>query len=477
MPTLPTYEAKRNIVQPKVSSQPAVQEQQGAGEAYEGTQNILKGAEEVIGAWQKVQDTMDYTKAKANYGIEIAKVKAAFEVEPDYKNLPAYQKQMQDITKGFNDTFHNKELAQRALLEAQTDITIANLELGATARKKELRDYALNLKVANDVAINDIVNAPTPLYAQQKMAAAVAAIDNGFKTGAITVEQADKLKDDLRLKPAELAIYKDPEQGKRDIEAGKFDLDDKEKTGLIIKANKLEKSKSDFEDWQIKQTRIESAFKLSDALANGTLTPTMVRELQQSGRIDSETAAIFDGVALNKSYTVPAATSLGEPEYFLRLIEDSLNNKSNIEKVLKDAATAYGKGKIGSNQYLYFVQKTKEIFDNQLKGVQGASQKQETAKYAVNGIKSFVKSLVDPTEFGKVAANLLGKYIDRIQQGEEPMKAKNDVIQERLNYDIGEAKKTTPEQAVRMLAPDGKFYMVQPKNIDKALNKGFKRAK
>jgi hypothetical protein len=451
--------------------------QQGAKERAEVIQPALKGVEDVVTKWQAAQDTMDYTKAKANYEAGLATIKTAQASDNNPDNLIKYQKQAEDLKKDFGNQFHNKELGAKAKFELDHNIAITNLEMGANANKKKIEqtDYLLGQNVSKEVQKMSISIGHPILFNQVKQRT-LALIESNRVSGIIDNKRAEQLIDDVRLKPVETAIYNDPANGAALIKAGGSDLTAKEKTDLTIKAQKLEKSKNEFNDWQIKQARTQTSFQLSEALANNTLTSMMVRDLQQSGRIDSETAAVFDAVALNKAYEIPNATSLAEPDYFLRLLTNSLDNKVEVNKVLKDAAEAYGKGKLGINQYTYFVQNAKEIFGNQTNGIKSASRNQEKAKFAVDVLKSFIKT-VDPTGTHNIALDLYTKFVDRVFKGGDPEKVKTEVIDEQLDSDITKSKMALPKGTIRMLAPDCKRYDVSEKNVDKALSRGLKIAK
>jgi len=218
MPNLPTYESKKNI-QPGNMNRPGVTPVtavsntapiKGMPEAYEGVNSILQGSAEIIDKWQKAQDTMDYTKAKASYETGIAKIKADVDnpnTSPD--DFPIYQQKLQDLKKDFKANFHNKELASRAEIELDSDLSIASLQIGGEFKKKQLfgNEIAL-ISLAETSAVN-IANAATPMLAQQEIQKLTAIIQANVSNGTITPEKGLRLINDAKKLSVKYNIYND----------------------------------------------------------------------------------------------------------------------------------------------------------------------------------------------------------------------------------------------------------------------------
>jgi len=184
-------------------------------------------------------------------------------------------------------------------------------------------------------------------------------------------------------------------------------------------------------DWEIEQTNIQGAFDLSQGLLDKTLTPAQVRQAHGEGRITSEIAAIFDGVLSKGKFDIPETTTLGKPEYFLKLLDISLDDKTEVMKILKDATIAYGRKEMDANQYAWFIQEAKKKFDRHNKGWFGLDETSKAYKISALGIKSFTQTLFGITDFG-AEAEMQKLLMERTQKGIAPQIAEQEIIKEKI---------------------------------------------
>ena len=197
-------------------------------------------------------------------------------------------------------------------------------------------------------------------------------------------------------------------------------------------------------DWEIKQANIQGAFDLSQGLLDGTLTPAQIRQGQREGRWTSEVAAIFDTVLTKGEYLIPETTALGKPEYFLRLLDASLDDKTEVMKILKDATIAYGRKEMGANQYAWFIQEAKKKFERQNKGWFGLDKTSQTYRTSVLGIKNFATVLFGVGDPQAGEYEMLNALMERTQKGQAPEIAATEIIEEKLNKEINEIRMTIP---------------------------------
>jgi hypothetical protein len=209
MPVLPTYQSKQNIIQPKVSNAPAVGQQGGAEDLYKGTETILKGTEDIGTKWQTAVDTMDYTKAKANYETAIATVKSNAVNDPNPDNQLAHQKQLQDITKDFGNQFHNKELANKAKFELDHNIAIANMEIGNEFKKKQLFANKINIGTTIDNLVQSKINTTNPALKADADQQIFALVNAHQASGTITPAEAEKYLKDSKIIEVKYEIARD----------------------------------------------------------------------------------------------------------------------------------------------------------------------------------------------------------------------------------------------------------------------------
>jgi hypothetical protein len=281
-------------------------------------------------------------------------------------------------------------------------------------------------------------------------------------TGLLSPVEMKKIEDDSIKKAYENLVYSDPKLAASLIQKEER-LKQEDKHELTRKSKQVQKQEQEYADWQQKQTQIQGSLQLSQALQGGTINPTMVRNMQQQGIIDAETAAIFDSIALGTKYDVPESTQLGEPDYFIRLIEDSMGDKKKIDKVLKDAAEAYGNNKIGTNQYRYLLQTAQETFERQAQGIYTKSKKQNGIMAAIDGLKSL---------FGKGKENELSQavnsLVERSGQDDNPVEVSQQIINEH-RVSLKPEISTFPAEGKIMVDKNGNRARVFPDGRVEAL--------
>lgn len=462
MPTIPSYNSQRNI-----TTRQAAPFRNEAAQSLQGYQNVLGTLQDINQKWSQANDIMQYQEARKKYESASADIQIRAASDPNYRNSENYIKELDKAKKDSLAGIDNQQVANHAAFEFDHHNLITGIKMNAGFKEKQMDEYKYNLENNIRSLYSKKSNALTDVERQSLSHEINDSLNTGVYSGLITQEDADKLKKKSEIDAVQNLIYINPQEGVKQIENGNFDLTPEEKGKMINEAHQIAKRNKEFEDWQLKQAQTQSTISLSDALYNNNLTPTMVRDMQQKGLIDSETAAIFDSLAINKKYDIPESTSLGQPEYFLRLLDASHGDKTQIGKVLKDAATAYGDGKIGVNQYRYFIQSAKETFERQSKGIYSKTDEQNNFKASVDGIKTFFKGMKSVGEERDKAQtdfdNAINTFTDRYKPGESQKamdSTLNDyrlkVMPEMKNFDAVKGTVIQDKNGNKALAfPDG----------------------
>jgi hypothetical protein len=471
MPTFPVYNAQRNI-----NATPSAPLREGEAAApFKMQQQVVGTMIDITQKWQETQDVVQATDAKGKYKTAWADILTRASSDPNFKDSDKYYKELNKVREQSLHGVENIAVKNALGQEFQFEGQINKFKLDEIFKQKEI-DYTRS--VALPTAIkgyqNGMITAMTPAEYDKEREGLFTEIERNRLAGIIDYGEAEKIKKNAMYGAAETAVYANPEGGMSQIDSGRYDLTSEEKSKLTTTARQIIKHRDELDDWKKKQSNIQGAIQLSQALHQRTLTHDMVKGLQQSGVIDSETAAIFDSIALKKGYEIPASTSLAQPDYFVRLIEDSNGDKVKVDKILKDAAKAYGDNKLGSNQYLYLIQQATESFDRQSKGLTGMSKQQAAMKYATDGLKAYanIMSKTPPALLYK----LLMKFTDRFKPGDDPEKIKTEVVDEHLGEEIEKSKAELKPDGVLMVSPDGRRGMMPKDSVEKALKRGYKYA-
>jgi hypothetical protein len=254
-----------------------------------------------------------------------------------------------------------------------------------------------------------------------------------------------------------------------DVERAKQLLNDPSLKDLIpedlyeateVKLDQRNKRIGELIKWNTKVTQTQGAFDLSQGLIDGTLTPEKVKAYQQTGKIDTDTAAIFDTVIRKVDFQIPETTTLGKPDYFLRLLDQSLNNKTEAIKVLKDATEAYGKGDMGANQYAYFIQEANKKFAREKQGLSGWEKSMDYVRNNAHALKDFA-TFISPVNQIKISGDMITKLIQRVIKGEDPTLA-TQAIQKETVLQYHPQAVTYPEEGKKIIDSDSNTKIILP---------------
>lgn len=425
MPSIPNYTATKNI-----KANQAAPFRNEAEQPFKDQQKIIGTLTDSAQQWSNANDVMQYTEAKAKYETQTADIRSRAAADENFKNSEKYYKELEDAKKNSLAGIKNQQVGNKLGQEFEYDNKLTAIKMGADFNRKQLEynkvQVATNLDALQQKKLTAVTSAESKQYEYQINELLNAQVNSGV----LSAVDAGEMRYNSAKRSIEGIIYANPQAGLMAIKNDTV-LNAKDKMKLTSEAQQMERKNKDLQEWQLQQVQTQNTIALSEALQNNTLTPLMVREMQQNGMIDSETASVFTAVALKREYEIPTGTSLIEPDYFLSLLEDSGGDKVQINKILKDAATAYNEHKIGINQYQYFIQNSKEIFDRQSKGIFTKNPIQQKIQGAIHSMRDFFFGVGnDKEENDKNLGEGITKFFDRFKQNEDPDEIKNTIQRE-----------------------------------------------
>lgn len=222
-------------------------------------------------------------------------------------------------------------------------------------------------------------------------------------------------------------------------------------------------------DAQKKISYNKNTVDLANMLVDKSLTPEIVRKMQEEDSIPSDTAAIFYSLSLDKVYEIPESTPLGEPDYFLSKIEDNPEDSEQIHKTMTEATKAYGESKLGVQQYRYFIQKANDVITGKTKK-SSFSQKIDSA---IKNVKNFFSGNKNSTK--QEFAENLDLLLEKSLAGQDPDITARSLIKE-YNLKKNPYIISAPENGgvfidangnMKLLFPDGDIVDLDGKKPDK----------
>lgn len=204
-PQLPTYTAQRNINTGN-TAQPLRDEAKYAGQ---NQQKIIGTLQNMTQAWSDAHDVMQYTQFRANASQDIARQKASAKIDPDQYNLKYHQEELKKIKERNLKGFSNKSVEQKASIELDHDINMANMEIEETFKTKQFLTTELKLdELVNGLSL-ERSSARTSAKTQEIDDKMFQTVQSNVATGVITQARGRRLLDDYRLGSVDLDIMND----------------------------------------------------------------------------------------------------------------------------------------------------------------------------------------------------------------------------------------------------------------------------
>jgi len=459
MAKLPTYDSKRQLT----TQQPEVM-RTGAGNKEKMIGGILGVVQEAGQKWQAAINNMQETAAKAKISEVQAQILVDSANDTDINGEKNRIKAIQQAKEAVLKDISNPALRSKLNFELEHEANLLSIKIkGIYGQKKILAD---NLNT--EALLLNYSKEGTPESDKK----AFDLIQNKVAVGSYTVHQGQALFKEYRLGAVDFEIQSDTSttqsQSKvlKDLlegEKGKYkDLTKAELSSKIQDAkiniwrNKLDKERLDLE------INTQGAFDLSTELVQGTLTESTINKMFNDSVIDAKTAAIFKNSIDQQEIEDPSNVTA---EYLIKLID---NDKSSALDVLKRAATWRGSKGFSDEIYSWVVQEVSKKIERERKGLSGWDKTTIAVKNALKSLSSFASK--------EISGQLLIDFIQRIKGGTPPEEAKSEVIEEQLNNDIADSELTLPPQTILMISPEGKTGYIPLNNLDRALEKGYKRA-
>ena len=429
MPEFPRYHSQGKLTTQKRRAfrEDADIRNEAAGYANLATEAVGK-IQKAAMQWERAMVVSQVNAYEAKKRATMADIQARAQNDPDQNNAEVYKKEVEEWNKSALDGMSS--MAKRQVGASHiADTSIANTKIDSIFRGKTMKNYQDNLVVAVEGYKDGAINAITAEELRYQLTGAYNAIEMNVQGGIISRDEGKRMRaeldEDVRIGQIEQRVYGDPKGFKQDISAYDF-KDAKERRTYLDKANSIIKSNRKAVEWEEQQINTMGAYDLSNAMLDKSISHKMITDMYEEGKIDSDTAAIFDEIVVKGVYKIPSDTKKGKPDFFLRLLKEAGDDDAEALDILKGAAKAYGAGSLGANQYAYFVNEANKRLKRRKTGESWGSK---AFKGAVGAVKSFAKSV-----FGKdkqAEAEMQRDMIDEIQGGADPDVAAQRVIEKK----------------------------------------------
>jgi hypothetical protein len=476
MPTFPRYNS-----QAKLNTQPNAVIQQGAGDTADIINKAAGQVSDITMKWSQAVDSMQETAIKSNIATGLAQIKSDSESDPEINNEKLRVEQIKKLkTSAMGKGLQNKSLEQQLGMQLDNQLGIAELEINNIYAKKKILADGLNTQ--NLLENYASVRSQAVQVGNQNMVAetdknAFELIQKKVATQLMTEAQGKKAWDNYRTGSVDYDIQSDPSATQKGSPVlsellkgkdGRYSFLTNDELADKIKASKINIWRNKVaQDKAIQEDKTTIALDLSNKLANGSLS---LIDVQKIGKDDPKTAAIFDNAIDVKQRDIDDPENK-TADYLLKLVG---NDKASALDVLNKAAEYRGTKNFDDNVYGWVVQEVAKKFDREKKGLSGWDKTTEAFRNGANAISSFANNILNPG--GVLANKMIGAFTERVKAGTDPDVAKTEVISEQLTQQIEKTKLTLPAQDIKMVSPDGRIFKVSSDKVDKALEKGFKRA-
>jgi hypothetical protein len=217
MAILPGYDSKRNI--DAGLAEPMRDE---AAFPFEVQQKITGTLQNIGEQWKKARDVMNYTEAKALYGLGEAKLMQEAMNDPNYNDddvANQYAERFRKLKEDSVKVIKDKGVANKFSLEADYDSQIASIKTSAIFKKKQI-DYNRDMVsvVANDY-VQKSLSATTPAERESNLVDLNNILQGHIATGTITSIEAEKILYDAKVNIATFDAQYNPDKffGDKDV--------------------------------------------------------------------------------------------------------------------------------------------------------------------------------------------------------------------------------------------------------------------
>lgn len=459
MPMLPIYDSKERVS--TQSPGPRVL-------PNDTGQGAVEAGKQIVAAYNKWDDaftTAQVNAYKAKTNVFLSNLQQQAVLDPDINAVTSYEKQIQDYRETALDGMN-----ERAKAVASSDLNqsaeLASIKIGGIFRAKVVDNAKKDLDIAVKNYAQTIPNYTGELY-NRKVDEAVTLINGNVRNGILSPEEGKRMQtaflEDLRVRTIENALQSDPQAFLKDVNAGEYEFKNpKEKAEAIDDAKSLMKTRESRVKAETKIRHEDNALNLAGELAEGRLTLDGIRDMLIADQISPEVASIFRMAVLKKTIKVPGAQKQ-EGKQLIDLSKDIFKKgtQTDIEDLMKNTTQAYIDGDITDKQYAWFLKEGNKILERRRGGGGFLDQATQLARQGFNNIMK--------ASFIGQQGQMIGEYIERLTDGDDPISASTNIINSKINDDIATGM-------VKVISPSGQIGFIPADRLDEALARGAKRA-
>lgn len=408
MPTLPVYNSNQNI-----NASPNAPQLNQAAQPFNDVKQMVGTLQDVTQKWSDVNDTMQFTKAKANSSIAIAQQEALARNDPNPDNAPEHIKAIQDITTNSIQGISNQLVAAKASQEIQSDALVSTIKINSIFKQKQMLQNDMALQNTSDIAAQNFSNAITEAEKQHTDQNFITTINQNFNAGLITEQRAKGLIDNYRIGIVKSDMLKENATNLsqsnvlaelRKGNDGKYaalSTDQRTEADRLVRVNVRENAELQKEG----QFSNETDMAMNIAKGNSIPSAAELAGLMQSGKITQDFAETTLK-AVSNPQSVAATTDNQE---FANLTEEMFksNDKTNLNKTVQSIIRGGGDGKISKEDMQILIQSA------MAQGKQPLLEKRNASTNTVTSLGSWADQSKLPR------ADVFREFQKQISQGSE----------------------------------------------------------
>ena len=211
MPTLPQYNANRNI-----NANQAAPFRQEATQSAENQNTLLGTMKGIAQQWSDANDVMQGTEAKAKYETSSAEIQARAYADPDFKNTDKYLKELEKAKTESLKGISNQQVAGKLALDFNYGNKLTGIKIGADANVKQMAANKINVAQSLDLLQQKRLNAMTEVEQKQIDGEISGLINAQLKAGVLDYAEADKMLKGAQKTSVQYEIYADTATQEKD---------------------------------------------------------------------------------------------------------------------------------------------------------------------------------------------------------------------------------------------------------------------
>ncbi len=368
MPQLPQYNSQRQI-NTQSARQPAVLKS-GSSDVYDAASQALEKTTEIATKWSNALDTIQFTTAKANYESKVLDIETRALNDPSYNNSDQYLKELEKAKTENLKGFQSKGVESRLALEFDSGNQISKIKIDNIYKKKQIEVGKVSLLAGLDTLLQKKLNATSPVEANKVNTDITNLLNLNVQSGIISPEDAAKKMKDLKKTSVEYDIYNDQSTQEKDSlvlaelkkgEKGQYpDLAPDERLDLIKASQGRIYQNNQTLGTQVKDSQAQRQDNFIDKLVSGTVT---LKDIDNEMAIPEDQGGMRRESLLSYQKTIRGGITtdlkrmLDEKDadnmptaraekvkMYNKLIEDFIDDKTDIWAARKQLAKAYSDG-------------------------------------------------------------------------------------------------------------------------------------